>query len=138
MLEARLVAKLQDDFQTRSWATFEEVPFLHRRIDLVAVEPSTDTLIAVEAKVKNWRVAVRQAISCLLCCDYVYIALPEGRVRAVDIDHLRQLGIGLISIGVDVVTVVDPPTSMLKNPYHTETLRGMLQAMLSSSAGGKG
>ena len=138
MLEARLVAKLQDDFRTRSWATFEEVPFLHRRIDLVAVEPSTDALIAVEAKVKNWRVAARQAISCLLCCDYVYIALPEGKVRAVDIDHLRQLGIGLLSVGGDVVTVLDPPTSSLKNPYHTKTLRGMLHAMLSSSDGGNG
>jgi len=138
VLEARLVAKLQDDFRTRSWATFEEVPFLHRRIDLVAVEPSTDALTAVEAKVKNWRVAVHQAISCLLCCDHVYIALPEGKVRAVDIDHLRQLGIGLISIGGDVLTVLDPTTSTLKNPYHTETLRGMLHAMQARTDGGDG
>lgn len=136
MLEASLVSRLRDDFRTKSWAAFEEVPFLHRRIDLVAVDPSTDALVAIEAKVKNWRVAVRQAVACLLCCDLVYIALPESRVRAVDIDYLMEFGIGLISVGGNIATVLDPPTSRMKDPYHAESLRGMLQAMGSEPDGG--
>ena len=129
MLEASLVARLRHEFRGMSWVTYEEVPFLHQRIDLVAVEPSTDALVAIEAKVKNWRVAVGQALSSLLCCDYVYIALPEGRVQVVDLDHVRGLGIGVISVGRDVIKVLDPPASRIRDPYHAESLRGMLQVM---------
>lgn len=131
MLEATLVATLRGDLRAKAWATFEEVPFLHRRIDLVAVDPSGSALIAIEAKVKNWRDAARQAVSCLLCCDRVYVAVPERIVRAVDLDHLRGLGVGLISVGESVVSVLEPPRSVFRITYHAESLLGTLHAMES-------
>lgn len=54
--------------------------------------------IAVEAKISDWKNGLVQAQRYLLFSDYSYLALPEKNIKFVDINLLKKVGIGLLSI----------------------------------------
>lgn len=75
-----------------------ELPFYEYRIDLYGFSAHSDSTIAVELKMTDWRRALEQALLYQLCSDYVYIAMPERSAGKVDTAELRSQGIGLISV----------------------------------------
>lgn len=54
--------------------------------------------VAVEAKISDWKNGLVQAQRYLLFSDYSYLALPEKNIKFVDIDLLKEGGIGLLSV----------------------------------------
>lgn len=54
--------------------------------------------VAVEAKISDWKNGLLQAQRYLLFSDYSYLALPEKNIKLVNIDLLKVVGIGLLSV----------------------------------------
>jgi hypothetical protein len=75
-----------------------ELPFYEYRIDLYGFSAHSNSTIAFELKLTDWRRALEQALLYQLCSDYVYIAMPERSTGKVDMTELRSQGIGLISV----------------------------------------
>jgi hypothetical protein len=75
-----------------------ELPFYEYRIDLYGFSRRTNSTLAVELKLNDWRRALEQATLYQLCADLVYIAMPETSTSRVDITELRKNRIGLISV----------------------------------------
>lgn len=85
------------------------------------------TTIAVEAKVSDWRNGMVQAQRYPLFSDYSYLALPEKNIKLVDVDLLKDAGIGLLSVKEnDVEEVVAAQRSSVCEYYlkymHTSIL----------------
>lgn len=75
-----------------------EVPFYEYRMDVYGYSHRSDLTVAVELKMARWGRAVQQALLYQLCSDLVYIAMPKRQTELVDVDVLREYGLGLISV----------------------------------------
>jgi len=75
-----------------------EVAFLSKRIDLAGVLPRKGTVIAIEAKVRDWSGGLRQAVLYRLCADEVFLALSARYVHNVDRNLLTEFGVGLLLV----------------------------------------
>ena len=95
--EATMTRELSGALEDRGFEVYLEVPLFQKRIDIVARQESR--IIAVEAKVRDWGRAFRQALRYRLCADEVYIAVSEEFAHRVDLGLLAQYGIGLIGVG---------------------------------------
>ena len=76
----------------------EELPFYEHRIDLYGYSAETERTVAVELKLRKWRRALEQALVYQLCSDYVFIAVPSATAKRIDIEELRNHGIGLLAV----------------------------------------
>ena len=87
-------AYLQQQFSTY----YKEVPLFSKRIDYVCIDD--DEIIAIEAKVKNWQKALRQAITYRICADKVYIALWHDFISRVESkkDIFSNFGVGILEV----------------------------------------
>lgn len=94
--EKDLVDSLDAFFRVQDFVTAREARMLSKSIDLVAYNPVSDELIAVEAKLFKWRRAFQQAMTYRICADSVYIAIPARISHRVDMNLLKRYGIGLI------------------------------------------
>ncbi len=105
--EKELTQRVLDLFPDSEYLAAEEVPLRLKRIDLLfkAMHGRGQTT-AVEIKVANWRRGLWQAATYGLVADYVYLALWEPRVHLVPVDVIRQLGLGMIQVGVDHAEIV--------------------------------
>lgn len=54
--------------------------------------------ISIEAKIKDWKSGILQAERYLMFSDFSYLALPEEKIRNVNLTELNECGIGLISV----------------------------------------
>lgn len=122
MIPAResMMLPVVDEYIGRQYSILaREVPFFAHRIDLYGYSPATDSLLAVELKLRNWRRAFQQALVYQLCSDYVYIALPDTVVGRVERNWLQEYGVGLLSISEDVCLEELPaaPSSVLNSAY---------------------
>lgn len=89
-----LVSYLRDDNYVA-----REIRHYEKSIDLIAMEIDCDKLFSVEVKVKNWQKAFQQAVVNLAVAEESYVAMYSGYIHRVDLDRLRECGIGLISVG---------------------------------------
>jgi hypothetical protein len=120
MQESVLVESISEYLGDQSFRVVKELPFLQRHIDIVGYRPSENVLIAVEAKIKNWQVALRQALTCLLFADEVYIAMPAEYIHRVDQSELGRFGIGLLEIGPLVKVVCKPISLNYASDHHRD------------------
>jgi predicted transcriptional regulator len=67
------------------------------------------TVISIEAKLKDWKNGFIQAQRYLCFSDYSYLALPSDKIQNVDLDKLRNKGIGLLSVENDKMREVLQP-----------------------------
>jgi len=113
--EAELVKPTTEFLAALGYRAYSEVPFLYRLVDLYAVDDKRRT-VAVELKINNWQRALRQARTCLLAADAVYVGLSERYVSPplAHSEMFAALGIGLLSIGTERVTVLVGP---VQSPY---------------------
>lgn len=131
MLEKTIASRVEQHLLTDMNNVFREVPFLQRHVDIVGFEESLERIIAIEAKVKNWRDAVRQARTCMLFTDEVYIAIPDEFIHRVDLKVLGNLGIGLFSVGDDVTIELNTSQSKFKHEFHSNWMIVLLKQMVS-------
>ena len=103
---------------------FVEVPMLSKRIDVVLKKD--DNIIAIEAKVRNWRRALQQAISYRLCADAVFIAIWKDFTHRVDRQLLVEYGVGLIEMGEEPRVLIDSKRSWV---IHENVKREVLESM---------
>jgi hypothetical protein len=127
MRELALVEKVSDYLDARLFHTVTELPFLQRHVDIVGYESSRGALIAVEAKVKNWQCALRQAVTCLLFADEVYIAMPTEYIHRVDQSEIARFGIGLLEVNSRVIVVSKAVSSRYISDNHRKNVIDRVQ-----------
>ena len=114
MKESTVVRRVGRMFKDKGLQVMREVPFGPKRIDLVALDPQSKRVTAVEAKVEDWRAGFRQAMIYRICANHVYIAVDERFVRRVDFRALRPYGIGAIVVnGVAEVVLKARPSAIV-------------------------
>lgn len=96
--EKRLVDVLVSFLQPRNYVE-RGLRHYEKTIDVVAVCLESGELSAIEAKTKNWRRAVEQAIVNLAAAERSYIAIYSNFAHRVSLEELDRHGIGLISVG---------------------------------------
>lgn len=127
--EAVLVEQVIEFYSDKGYRVYLEIPFGGRRIDVFAIHPKSGQIIAVEAKLSHWKRALKQARVCLLCADWVYVALPREYARGVKERGFRGFGVGLLSVGNEVRVEIRASRSPFKRSHHTRQIRETL-AML--------
>jgi len=63
------------------------------------VDIASKNVVAIEAKLTDWKSGLNQAISYKQYSDYVYVAVDESIVNRVDIDIFKENNVGLILVG---------------------------------------
>lgn len=75
---------------------YYEVASFHRSMDILLVDP-LGCLIAIEAKISNWKKAIEQVTTHALTCDYLFLLMPEKKTQnAKMFNTLIEKGIGLL------------------------------------------
>ena len=87
--------------------------------------------ISIEAKIKDWKSGILQAERYLMFSDYSYLALPEEKVRNVDIDLLKNSGIGLLAVNDDGLQEILKPAQSLECEYKQKYI--ITSAIISNS-----
>jgi hypothetical protein len=119
MLEREIVQQVVDSGFLSGRSVFTEIPVgrparSNKRIDIVALEENSNRqpiVIAIEAKIANWRKALQQAFLNLFVAEYSYVAVPEIRLRSIDRDCFGRAGIGLLAVNGSVDSVLEPSLS---------------------------
>ncbi len=95
----------------------EEVPFFSRNIDMVILNQSNE-IISIEFKLNDIKGVLEQSSKCLLCSDYVYVCLPNKKIRKNTINRFKEYGIGVIVVD-EKITILEKAKksqkSFLKN-----------------------
>lgn len=105
MIETDITDAVEAKLMLHGLRTAREVQMLSKFIDLVAYNISSGNLIAIEAKLHNWRRALQQAMTYRLCADSVYVAMPAETINRVDFEIFGHHGIGLVVVDNDDVWV---------------------------------
>jgi len=126
--EKALAPAIASHFISMGYNVVPEIELGGRRADLLAVDDSE--LVAIELKIREWRLAIRQTMAYQLAADRAFVALPlqyaHGAHRA---RHLfDREGIGLLAVGPgdDVRTVLEAAPSPRRLPALTESVRDRL------------
>lgn len=98
-----------------------EVNFLERKIDVIGVK--NKKVIAIEVKVRNWKKALQQAITCKLCSHYVYVAFWHKYLPK-NLSIFENYGIGVMSVNGFVEIVNKPKKSKI---VHEKLLNAILK-----------
>ncbi len=96
--EELLVRRLAWLFRNIGYVVAMEVPVATRLADVYCVHPGTGTTIAIEAKLRDWGRALRQAQVYKLAADFSYIALPQQAISDDCVAACSAQGIGAIGL----------------------------------------
>ena len=91
----------------------EEVPFFSRNIDMVILNQNNE-IISIEFKLNDIKGVLEQSLKCLLCSDYVYVCLPNKKIRKSTINRFKEYGIGLIVVD-EKITILEEAKKSQKN-----------------------
>lgn len=75
------------------------------------------TNISIEVKLKDWKNGILQAKRYLRFSDYSYLAILEQYQKNIDLDELRESGIGLIVVGDKIKQAIKPKKSKQCDKY---------------------
>ena len=109
-----------------------EMQFFSKRIDLFAVDRDSLTTIAVEIKIRDWKRALFQARTYLVCADHVFVALPSHLAHNIATKDFDRDSIGLLGVQIletspltcDVSIIIRAPESVYKRTDYIDRLRG--------------
>jgi hypothetical protein len=97
--EAELYNPVSRFFRTKGFKLqLPEMPFYEYRIDMYSFSKKTDSTVAVELKLTDWRRALEQAMVYQLCADLVYVAMPTRITNKIDKLAFSSQGVGLIGV----------------------------------------
>ena len=123
--EKRLVDVLRN-YLARMHYVEREIAHYKKRIDIVAVCSNSGELWGIEAKTKNWKRAIEQAVVNLTAVERSYIAVYADFVHRVQLEELYDYGIGLISVGSkwgDVRIIRESDTSPFINRLMNQRIK---------------
>lgn len=103
--EADMVTVIKKSFMECDFKVNTEVPMLSKRIDILCMDPNTNDVIAVEAKIQKWKRALQQALTYRLCSNFVYIAIHHDFSHRVKKELLQKHGVGLIVVNHDNIEI---------------------------------
>lgn len=69
------------------------------------IDAVTKNLIAVEAKLSDWKAGLEQAVRYRQYADEVYVAISAEYVKKVDKERFKELNIGLMSVSKNKLTI---------------------------------
>ena len=72
-------------------------------------KPHAQKMISIEAKLKDWRSGINQALRYQFFSHKSFLAMPEQYIHRVDTQVLQQYNIGLISVSNKAVNIVVDP-----------------------------
>lgn len=111
MRESSLYPKLFDLFSDdyHIFLEYRVQDCSRREIDVLCVQKqkANPEILAIEAKISNWKVGFRQAFSRLFYVDRSYIAISHEHVNNVDCEILKKHGIGLISVDGSAKVIIN-------------------------------
>ena len=116
----------------------EELRVTRNRVDVVFFEEKENNeigfVVAVEAKLKNWRQAIQQAYRDRLFADRVYVALPDrfasGAIE--NLSEFRRASIGLIVLTDEEAKIYHhPPINRQRSSFHTLSVKTSLSAAIA-------
>ncbi|MHA1363290.1 MAG: hypothetical protein ACTSP1_12290 [Candidatus Freyarchaeota archaeon] len=116
IFEGEIVLKVKSYFQNQKYSVYSEVPMLSRHIDLVCVKPNFKEIVAIEAKVKDWKKALKQAKTYRLCAHKVYVALWYEYIHRAKSELFDSFGVGLLKVNDQVEEVQSPHRSKIIHP----------------------
>lgn len=113
MKECQLINPLKRSFERKGYSVYPEIPILGSIIDLYCYNPSTHKTIAIEAKVKDWKKAIEQALFYRYCAEKVYIAMPKIYSHRAEKEKqlFQSYGLGLLSINKRVSKIIEAKIS---------------------------
>lgn len=91
-----MVKSLAIYFNSQGYKVKLEVSNMEQSIDMVVQKPLETLVIAIEAKLNNWKCAIQQCKAHTLVCDYIVIALALKKVPLKLLSILNEKGWGLI------------------------------------------
>ena len=94
MSESNLILRLTASLSRTGYKVRREVPNMGQSVDVVATKNRWIT--AIEAKVRDWRNALRQCVAHELVADYVCIAIGTDGVSEAFIQEAQTRGYGVI------------------------------------------
>lgn len=119
-------------FVRHGFVVMSEMQFFSKRIDLFAVDRDSLTTIAVEIKTRDWKRALFQARTYLVCADHVFVALPSHLAHNIATKDFERDTIGLLAVQTletppatwDISIVIPAPESVCKRSEYIDRLRG--------------
>ena len=114
-----------------------EVRVLNNKVDLVYFERngnSIGSIFAIEAKLYDWKRALRQAYRNKLFANRVYVALPEKSASpAINrIHEFHQTSVGLLLVNDTCIKVYyNPPANTYRSLKHVEKVVRTLSYLIS-------
>ncbi len=103
--EADMVNMVKLFFEKQGFRVITEVPMLSKKIDIVCLDPSTQQIIAIEAKLQKWKRGFQQALTYRISSDLVYLAIHRNFSHRVDNELLQEMSVGLIVADQDGVEI---------------------------------
>jgi hypothetical protein len=79
-------------------------------------KPRTDELYSIEAKLRDWRGGLYQALRYKNYSHKCYLAISQSYLRLVDIELLKLNNVGLISVSNDSIEIILKPKK--ENPIN--------------------
>jgi hypothetical protein len=141
MSEQNLIDTLIKNHVRFPWQTNElfyqtEVKVTANRVDVVYFEKKNNSeigsIIAIEAKLHDWRRALQQAHRNKLFADRVYVALPArfSSAAITNIAEFRRVGIGLIVVDENESRIhFHPYRNNSKSPTHVSRVKMKLASV---------
>ncbi len=120
MKEKEIVTRVESYLMEKGFKTFREVPALTKRIDIVGI--GHEEVWTIEAKVRDWRHALRQANQNRIFGHRPYVALCHQYLGNIDEALFDRFGIGIMGIGRDVNIVKPAKKSEVVHTSLAETL----------------
>lgn len=96
-------------------------------------ESAVGVVIAVEAKLRDWRKAIRQAYRDKLFANRAYVALPECYASAAisNIAEFQRAAVGLVVLEEGNARFYHhPPASAPLSPYHSRIAKQSLKTLI--------
>lgn len=89
--------------------------------------PTLTNAVALEAKLKNWKRALKQAYRYKWFSDWSYVCLPSSNIKpaTMNIEYFKQLQVGLISVSKD------NGYNIIYNPRHTKPICAEMNILLN-------
>jgi hypothetical protein len=78
-------------------------------VQLRPYQPHTRNLIAIEAKLHDWKSGLCQARRYQFFAHKSFLALPENVIHRVNLEMLEENDVGLISVALDQIKIVIDP-----------------------------
>lgn len=103
--EADMVNMIKAFFEKRGFKVTTEVPMLSKRIDIVCLRTETQEVIAIEAKLQDWKRGLQQASTYRIGSDFVYLAVHRNFSHRVDKNLLQKMSVGLIVVDQNGVVI---------------------------------